>query len=227
MQIDSLENSDIMTLSYLISGASKTGKTSLFKSVLSQGALLINSENNLSSLYGLKVNKIDVFTLQKLLDVLTWLEAMPIQNRPKWLFIDSITDLMTKIFNELRDAEKDKRNAYTEFEGHFEKIIVRLKSLGINLVCIGQQGSVKDEVTGGQIFGCMMPWAKIENKIPFKFDCVLSARILIHEGKQYYMLQCEGDNQYSCGIRKPEGKGLEVNQFEPQDLLALHKKILT
>ena len=227
MQVDSLENSDTMTLSYLISGASKTGKTSLIKSVLSEGALLINSEDNLSSLYGSKVNKIDVFTLQKLLDVLAWLESLPIDKRPKWLFIDSITDLMVKIFNELRDAEKDKRNAYTEFEGFFEKIIVRLKSLGVNLVCIGQQGSVKDEVTGGQIFGCMMPWAKIENKVPFKFDCVLSTRILIHEEKPYYMLQCEGDNQYSCGIRKPEGKGLTVQQFEPQDLLSLHKKILS
>jgi len=220
------DNQEIYNLSYLISGLTKTGKTSLIKSAKDEGALLINSENNLASIYGAGINVLNAYTIKELDDIINWLEGMAQGDRPKWLFIDSISDFMSKAFNELRDAEKDKRNAYTEFEAYFEKIIVRLKSLNVNLVCIGQQGMINDDTTGGQIYGTIMPWAKIENKIPYKFDAVLFTRILEHDGKKYYMLQCEGDNQYSAGIRKPEGKGLYVKQFEPQDLPSLHKKIL-
>lgn len=210
--------------SYLVFGATKTGKTLLASTLPSDETLLINTENNLDSLYGANINTVSVQNFKEFEEVLDKIISGAIT--PNWLFLDSISDLMSKIRTDTFKKFSDGRQAYSEYEMQYNDIVAKFKSLPCNVVAIARQTQVKDEVTGGTIFGAALPWAKIQHDLPFNFSAVLAARSSKGEdGKQYYSLQCHACSQYQVGIRTQFGKVNPFNQFEAPNLLEIHKKL--
>ena len=76
MEFSNTKDGESQYLSYLISGASKTGKTVLSTTVPSNQLLLCNIENNLASIYGADVNKVDCPDYSAVVEVVDWLEAI-------------------------------------------------------------------------------------------------------------------------------------------------------
>lgn len=224
MQITNTKDDTIQKKSYLIFGATKTGKTLLAATLPSNEVLLINTENNLDSLYGADINTVSCQGLADIMQILNSVISGAIT--PKWLYLDSITDLMTKIFNEIKKGTKDGRQAYQYFEEAYGDVLAKFKSLPCNVVAIARQTQVKDDITGGLIFGPALTWAKLQSDLPYNFSAVLATRCEKGEdGQDYYSLQCHPDHQYQVGVRTQFGKPNPLERFEMPDLEAIHNKI--
>lgn len=229
MQIKNTKDGSAKFMSYLISGASKTGKTVLATTIPSNELLFGNVENNLASIYGADVNMVDMFTYDTAKKVVEALEQRQIT--PKWFFLDSGTELAKKILREEMSRTKDGRAAYGEMAQKMTDLIRRLKVLPLNFVMIAQQGYIKDEITGGVIFGASFPGQTLEKDVPYMFDAVLAARIVKdQDGKDTHVLQCHPCPQYSAGVRtKFKADGTMSNPlagFERPNLSEIHNKIL-
>jgi len=210
--------------SYLVFGATKTGKTRLVTTLPEGEVLLVNTENNLDSIYGANINKVDCQSYDAFIEILDAIIAKQIT--PKWLYLDSISDLMQKIFNEEFQKTKDGRQAYNNFERKYYDVIGRFKSLPCNIVAIAQQGLIKDEITGGVIFGATLPWAKIQSQLPYNFSAVVATRCVKNaEGNDQFVIQCHPCTQYQVGVRTQYGMENPLAGFENPDLLQIHNKI--
>jgi len=227
MQISNTKDLSNQRKSYLIFGATKTGKTLLASTLPSNEVLLVNTENNLDSLYGADINTVNVQTYKDFVEVLDAIIAGTIT--PKWLYLDSISDLMSKIFNQLkRENTKDGFKLYKDLETNYVDIIAKFKNLPCHIVAIARQTQVKDEVTGGLIFGAALPWDKIQSDLPYNFSAVLATRTAKGEdGKDYYSLQCHPCTQYQVGVRTQFGKPNPLSNFEQPNLLDIHNKIIS
>jgi len=226
MEITNTMDASKQYKSYLIFGATKTGKTLLAATLPANEVLLVNTENNLDSLYGADINTVSCQSYEDFIEVLQAIKDKTVT--PKWLYLDSISDLMTKVFNAEFNATKDGRAAYSNFERKYHEIISRFKSLPCNVVAIGRQTQVKDEITGGMIFGAALPWAKLQSDLPFNFSAALATRAHKGEdGQTYYAIQCHPCSQYQVGVRTQFGKPNPLNEFEEPDLEAIHNKIIS
>ena len=187
-----------MYKSYLIPGATKTGKTLLVTTLPVGKVLLVNVENNLDSIIGADVMTVDCFAKEQWDKIVYGLKT---GGCPEWLFIDSISSLIQKVFVEEFKKTKDGRQAYNAVERAYHDIIGDIKSLPCNIVCTAHRGMIKDEITGGIISGASLPWAKLEQDLPYNFSAVLFARCEKDtDGKTHYFLQCHPDSQHQVGV---------------------------
>jgi phage nucleotide-binding protein len=224
MEITNTKDTRAHNVSYLIYGASKTGKTRLVTTLPSNETLLINTENNLSSIYGADVNKVDCYNYEQATKILEFLEGT--DAKPRWVVLDSITDLARRILQDELAATKDGRQAYGKLNEKIPALINRFKQLPINFVAIAQQGQIKDETTGGMLFGATMAGKQLEQMLPYMFDSVAVTRKVSFEDKIQHVLQCIGCNQYTAGVRTNFKTGSDIQLYELPDLNILHSKIL-
>ena len=224
MKIVNTKDGAAQKKSYLIFGATKTGKTLLAATLPSDEVLLVNTENNLDSLYGADINTVSCQSYDQFMEILDAIIAKTLT--PEWLYLDSISDLMTKVKTDTFKKFSDGRQAYNEYENQYNDIISKFKALPCNVVAIARQGSVKDEITGGMIFGATLPWAKLQADLPYNFSAVLATRTAKSEdGTDHYSLQCHPCSQYQVGVRTQFGKPNPLENFEEPDLEAIHNKI--
>jgi len=224
MEITNTKDVATQRKSYLIFGATKTGKTLLAATLPAGSILLVNTENNLDSLYGADINTVSCQSYDDFIEILDAIKNKEIT--PEWLYLDSISDIMQKIFNDTFKQFSDGRQAYSEFERQYHDIIGRFKSLPCNIIAIGRQTQIKDEITGGLIFGAALPWAKLQSDLPYNFSAVLATRTSKGEdGKDYYSVQCHPCPQYQVGVRTQFGKPNPLSNFEEPDIEAIHNKI--
>lgn len=216
-----------MYLSYLIYGLSKTGKTRLAASIPSNELMFINIEDNVVSLYGADVNKVDCKSFDDVVAVIDWVDTLPVDSRPKWLFMDSVSELSYRLLVEETPKHKNGMQAYGEVAFKIKELIRRINDMDLNFVCIAQCGKVKDEVTGGLVYGITTEGQKLITDLPYMFDALIATRAAKNdEGVDFYMLQCKACSQYSAGVRLKYNNEVNLETFEPQDLIALHNKIL-
>jgi len=209
---------------YLIFGSTKTGKTLLSSTLPASEVVLVNTENNLDSLYGVDMYVFDCFKYSDFVFITD--EIINKKITPKWFYLDSITDLMTKVFSEEKKKTKDGRQVYSALEDKYNDVILRIKTMPCNVVVVGRMTKIKDEITGGMIFGAAMPWAKLENDLPFNFSAVLATRSSRGDaGKNHYAIQCHPCSQYQVGVRTQFGKENPLSQYEEPNLMAIHNKI--
>jgi hypothetical protein len=223
MDVKTLDGStDSIFRSYLIFGPTKTGKTRLATTLPKESTLIVNVENNLDSIDGSGMMVVDCFTKEQWQDIVESIKTQP----PEWLFVDSLSALLQKIFNEEFKKTKDGRVAYNAVERAYYDLVGDLKGLKCNIVCIGQRGQIKDEITGGLVFGASLPWAKLEQMLPYNFSAVMAARNeKDEEGNTHYFLQCHPDTQYQVGARTAFGKDNPLEFYEAPDLMAIHNKL--
>lgn len=226
MQITNTKDESVHKKSYLIFGATKTGKTMLASTLPKGKVLLINTENNLDSLYGADINVVNCQNYNDFIEILDLVINKKVT--PEWLYLDSISDMMQKIFNDEFSKTKDGRLAYQNIERKYYDVIGRFKNLPCNIVAIGRMTQVKDEITGGMIFGAALPWAKIQSDLPFNFSATFAARAARGEnGQTFYCLQCHPCSQYQVGVRTKFGAPNPLNHFEEPNLLNIHNKIMS
>lgn len=221
-----MKDSSAQNLSYLISGASKTGKTRLTTTTPADQTLLINVENNLASIYGSDVMTTRVSEWKDFVEVKNWLKEQGSGSKLKWVFIDSITELSNILTKLELSVNKDGRMAYGNMSQKIQDAVREFKALPMNVVFLAQEGQIKDEVTGNMFFSATCSGKQLEQSLPYMFDAVLATRSAEAEGKTHYALQCKPDAQHNnIGIRMAHNSKVELLEYEEPNLLALHSKI--
>lgn len=224
MEILNTKDASNRFVKYLLYGESKSGKTRLVTTLPPEHTLLVNIENNLTSVYGADVNTVNAFTFDKFLEVVSYLESG--EHQFKWVFIDSLTELGSILLREELGKTKDGRQAYGELGQKLPEVIRRLRALPLNIVAVGQQGQIKDEVTGGLLFGASMAGQKLEQSLPYMFDAVIAVRRINFETGIQTVLQCQPDTQYHVGVRTNYNNQQPLAGYEAANLLSLHNKII-
>lgn len=212
-----IANNGIKVMVYGLAGA---GKTRLLGTA--PGVLILSAENGLLSLKVHNLPFIEVKTIQDLQYV-----YHQILTNPQWAWVqtvalDSISEIAETLLQALMASNANKQRAYGEMA---QEVLNQLRTFrdipGRNVVFIAKQGRVKDEQTGGMLYGPLMPGQQLDQHMPYMFDEVFQLCTFTgQDGKPYGALRTRRDNQNEAKDRS----GL-LDEWERPDLTAIFNKI--
>jgi phage nucleotide-binding protein len=218
MKITNTKDVGAKYLNVLVHGPSGSGKTRLCATTGGK-PLIISAESGLLSLRGLDLDVAEVKTMADLQEVYTMLTA---DTKYDWVCIDSISEVAEVVLSSEKGKTKDPRAAYGEMQNVMTMLIRSFRDLPKNVYMSAKQDKIKDEMTGGILFGPSAPGQKIPVALPYFFDEVFALHSWKDaEGKIQRAFQTQGDAQY---VAKDRSGALDL--AEPPDLGAIYKKIV-
>jgi phage nucleotide-binding protein len=169
----------------LVHGPSGAGKTRLCATTGGK-PLIISAESGLLSLREFNLDVWEIKNYADLAEVFTFLRA---DTTYDWVCLDSISEIAEVVLAAEKALTKDPRKAYGEMSDKMVALIRSFRDLPKNVYMAAKQTKIKDEVTGGIMYGPSAPGQKIAEALPFFFDEVMA----LHnwkddEGKQHF--QC-------------------------------------
>lgn len=217
MEIKKTNNVAATYLKVLVHGPSGAGKTRLCGTTGGK-TVILSAESGLLSLADKDIDYIEIKSMADLY------AAFPIVSASdyEWVCLDSISEIAEIVLATEKAKTKDARQAYGELETQMMQLLRGFRDIPKNIYFSAKQEKVKDEVTGGILFGPSAPGKKVGLAMPYLFDEVFALHTWKdNEGKVHHGLQTQRDAQYEAKDRS--GK-LEV--IEPADLSAIYNKII-
>lgn len=139
-----------------------------------------------------------------------------------WVYLDSISEIAESVLTEEKKVNKDPRKAYGEMQDIMMSLMRSFRDLPKNVYFSAKQEKVKDESTGGFMFGPSAPGQKLSQAMPYLFDEVFALQVWKdEEGNTQRALQTERDNQYEAKDRSGS-----LDAAEPADLQHIFEKIM-
>ena len=176
------------TVKLCIYAPSGTGKTML--SATAPKPLILSAEAGLLSLRKANIERVfgvdtpgityDVpfvtcTSMQELGDVYQWLTESPDAMGFETVILDSVTDIAEVVLANAKKEAKDPRQAYGQLADQMMMILRAFRNLpNHNVVFLAKLDKVNDELSGGVLFGPMMPGQQLSKQLPYLFDEVLS-----------------------------------------------------
>lgn len=204
-------------------GPSGIGKTSLAKTLNKHETLILNMERGLLSVAGSGIDYVDIFSTADLAEAYKELtENSAWQNKYKNVVLDSLSDLSETIFAEEAKKNPDKRAAYGSMASMMLPIIKQFRDLPYNIMFITKLDTVKDDITGGVLFGPMFPGQQLPKQMPYIVDAMLAARptVMDAEGNIQRYIQTKPDFQWQAKDRSGKLAGTE-----PMDMQWIFDKL--
>lgn len=204
-------------------GPSGIGKTSLAKTLPKDEVLILNCEKGLLSVAGAGIDYVDVFSTKDLADAFQQLtENQDWMRKYKTIIWDSTSDMAETVFAEECEKYADKRQAYGSMAALMLCFIKQFRGLDYNVVFITKLDHIKDEITGGLMFGPMFPGQQLPKQMPYIVDAMLALRPTVPDadGKVQRFVQTGPDFQWSAKDRSGQ-----LAQNEPADLQWIFDKI--
>lgn len=200
----------------LVYGGSGVGKTMLMATA--PAPILISAEAGLLSLKpenvarvfgadqpGITYNMpiIQISTTDDLAQAEQWLRTSADAKNFYTIGLDSLSEIGEVVLNNAKRQVKDPRQAYGELIEKMESLIRAYRDLpGKNVVMIGKQEPMKDELTGVVTYGPSMPGSKLGIKLPYFFDEVFRLGVnKTPQGQSYRFLQTQKDLQFEAKDR--------------------------
>jgi len=202
----------------LVHGPAGSGKTRLCATTGAK-TIILSAEAGLLSLRG---HDIDVFTVKTIDDLRLAYTEMQNDKTYEWVCIDSISEVAEVVLANEKEQTKDPRKAYGEMQDIMTGLIRAFRDLPKNVYMSSKQEKVKDEITGGIIFGPSAPGQKIPAALPYFFDEVFALQNWKDaEGNLQSGFQTQRDANYEA---KDRSGALDI--VEPANLGAIYKKII-
>lgn len=203
----------------LVHGGAGAGKTRLCATTTGK-TLILSAEGGLRSLKGTDIDTWKISSMEDLTEAYTFLTTDDVYS---WVCLDSISEISEVCLAEEKKNNKDGRKAYGEMQDKMIGIIRAFRDLNKNVYFSAKQTQVKDEVTGGLIFGCGAAGSKIGAALPYFFDFVFA----LHnwkddEGNIQRAFQTQRDAQYEA---KARGEDNELEFIETADLAHIYNKV--
>jgi hypothetical protein len=207
----------------LIHGKAGVGKTPL--AATAPNPIIIASEPGLVSLNQHEIPTAIVKSVEDFDDAYKYIAHSPdARARFQTVFMDSGTELAEVCLTAEKKKSKDPRKAYGEMQ---DKIMDRFRWFrdldGYNVCIICKGDRVKDDMTGGFIYGPMMPGQQLGKQLPFLFDIILSMEVwkdpatnIVHS-----YLRSQRDHQYEARDRSGT-----LAPFEPPNLTDIFNKVM-
>ncbi len=205
-------------LKVLIHGPSGSGKTRLCGTTGGK-TVILSAEAGLLSLRGQDIDVIEIGNMDDLSEAHTFLEN---DTTYDWVCLDSISEIAEIVLTNERGKTKDGRAAYGEMNDKTISIVKDFRSLKKNVYICAKQSSIKDEITGGFLFGANAPGKTVGPALPYLFDEVFALHAWKDaDGVIQSAMQTQRDNQYDAKDRSGA-----LDFVEPPNLKAVYDKIM-
>lgn len=202
----------------LVHGPSGSGKTRLCATT-GGVPIILSAEAGLLSIRGESIDFIEIKTIDDLREAYMFLAN---DKKYDWVCLDSISEIAEVVLADEKEKTKDPRKAYGEMADIMIGLIRAFRGLPKNVYIAAKQGKVKDEITGGILFGPSAPGQKISESLPYYFDEVFALQVWKDaEGKERSALQTKRDSSYEA---KDRSGNLEI--VEPANLGDIYKKLI-
>ena len=218
--ISAREAAHLNGLKVLVYGESGAGKTRLLTTT-GEPTVVISAEAGLLSIRDSDVSVIEVGSIADVHEAYEFLAGGD-GARFKWVCLDSISEIAEVVLADEKRNEKDPRRAYGAMSEQMVELVKAFRDLpGRNVYVSAKLDKVKDEITGGLMYGPSAPGQQLGKALPYLFDEVWMLRVERDaDGNLTRWLQTQGDNQR---IAKDRSGALEM--FETPDLAAVIAKI--
>lgn len=218
-KITSTKNVADQYIKILVHGGAGAGKTRLCATTTGK-TLILSAEGGLRSLKGTDIDTWKISSMDDLTEAYTFLTTDKVYS---WVCLDSISEIAEVCLAEEKKANKDGRKAYGEMQDKMLGIIRAFRDLEKNVYFSAKQDRIKDEVTGGLIYGCGAPGSKIGAALPYFFDFVFALHSWKdEEGKIQRAFQTQRDAQYEA---KARGEDNELEFIETASLAHIYDKV--
>jgi len=218
--ISAREAAHMNGLKVLVYGESGAGKTRLITTT-GEPTVVISAEAGLLSIRDSDVSVIEVGSIDDVKEAWSFL-ASDEGAHFKWVCLDSISEIAEVVLADEKRNEKDPRRAYGVMAEQMIELVKAFRDLpGRNVYVSAKLDKIKDELSGGLMYGPSAPGAQLGKALPYLFDEVFMLRVERDaEGNLTRWVQTQGDNQR---IAKDRSGALEM--FETPDLAAIVTKI--
>lgn len=217
MQFENTKTMAAQNIKVMVHGPSGSGKTRLCATTGGK-TLIINAEGGLLSLRG---HDIDVFTVKSMDDLVEVYKYLVDDKDFEWVCLDSISEVAEVVLAKEMKEQKDPRKAYGEMQVTMTEMIRCFRDLPKNIYFSAKQERIKDDTTGGVIFGPSAPGQKLAQALPYFFDEVFSLHNWKDEqGNIQSGLQTRRDAQYEAKDRSGA-----LDMLEQANLAAIATKI--
>lgn len=218
MEITNTKDMAAQYLKILVHGPAGSGKTRLCATTGGK-PLIISAESGLLSLAGSDLDVVEIKDMAGLYDVYNFLAT---DKKYDWVCLDSISEIAEVVLETEKGKTNDPRKAYGELQTVMMGLLRSFRDLPKNIYFAAKQERIKDDITGGIVFGPSAPGQKIGPAMPYLFDLVFALHSWKDdEGKIQRALQTQKDAQYDAKDRS--GK---LDMIEPPDLGAIYAKII-
>lgn len=203
----------------LVYGASGAGKTTLVKTLVPMGkVLLLSAEAGLLSIRG--VTGIDVVKISTVADLReAYAHLAKSDHGYKWVALDSISEIAEVVLADAKATAKDPRQAYGTVLDECVRISRAFRDLPISVYFSCKEELTKSE-SGALLYAPGFPGAKLGIAIPYLFDLVLRLQVKSDEGKRVRFLQAQPD-----GMSVAKDRSGKLADVEPADLGAIVGKM--
>ena len=218
MKITNTKDVSATTIKVLVHGPAGAGKTRLC-STTGGKPIIISAESGLLSLSGMDIDVIEVKDMAGLQEAYLFLKD---DKKYDWVCLDSISEIAEVVLEAEKAKTSDPRKAYGEMQTTMMSLMRSFRDLPKNIYFSAKQERVKDEMTGGLVYGPSAPGQKVGPAMPYLFDIVMALHSWKdEEGNIQRALQTQKDAQYEAKDRS--GK---LEFIEKPDLSLIHSKII-
>ncbi|WII71735.1 ATP-binding protein [Bdellovibrio sp. 22V] len=201
----------------MVFGRSGMGKTMLAATlpqpiiISAESGLLSLSRENIVRIYGEgawgvnydPINVIKIKTMQDLATALTWCKDPNNHQYFQSIMLDSLTELAEVVLKNAKGLVKDPRQAYGALLEEMMDGARQFRDIpNKHVVLVCKEEQFKDELTGSNRMGPMMPGTKLSAQLPYLVDEVFALRMgRAPDGSKYRYIQTQPDMQYEAKDR--------------------------
>ncbi len=202
MKLLSTKDAQAHGLKILCYGSSGVGKTRLCATTGAQ-TIILSAEAGLLSLREYDMPVIQIDSLSDLFEAYDYLTKSEEGMRYEWICLDSLSEIGEVVLSAGKKTAKDPRAAYGDLQEKMGDLVRAFRDLpGRNVYFSAKLDRVKDETTGGLLFGPSMPGQKLGQMLPYFFDEVFVLRMERDpDGNVTRVLQTFPDVQYTAKDR--------------------------
>ncbi len=210
-------------INYIVYGESGVGKTSLVKQFPSESVLVISAEDGLLSVKDHSVDYVNVKSLADVKEVL----ANLVEERHKYIYIDSITELSQNHFLFLKKKYEDyaasrgksvetyAMKIWGDFGNDFSEVFKELRRMQKTVIALALEKEKENEI--GQKTYMPDIYGKTAERIIAWFDECF--RMFVKDGKRVFLTE-------KTELSWAKDRSTKLNQIESADINAIHNTII-
>jgi hypothetical protein len=205
----------------LVYGQAGIGKTRLMRTA--PQPLILSAEGGLLSLRKENLPFLEIKDMNTFFGVFQWLYAAQDNYAYRTIGIDSASEIAETILAAELKNTKDPRKAYGELVNQMMAALRAYRDLPYrHVVFTAKMAHVKDQNTGGLLWGPSMPGQQLDQQVPYLFDEMFHLGAYRDaQGQDFTALRTRPDNQYQAKDRSGA-----LDAWEQPDLNAIFDKIM-